>query len=103
MFLLAMPHAEALPPLPSSLPGSPSDEVSWPIALQVRCQPSVFARLAGAPRDAPPDTRTLLAQGLSHVRDVPGTAVASLARVLRFGHELVVRTTGRPELLVDPA
>lgn len=103
MFLLAMPHAEALPPLPSSLPGSPSEEISWPITLQVRCQPSTFAWLAGAPSDAPPDTRTLLAQGVAQVRDVPGTAVASLSRVLRFGHELVVRTTGRPDLMVDPA
>jgi hypothetical protein len=110
MFVLFLPYASALPALQGSPPhGSGAiDQLTWLLTIQVYYEPGNQRSLdgippSGAPAGLPPDTRSLLQQGAAAVFDQPGVSGPSVARLIRFGDDLVVSTIGGPRLLVNPA
>jgi hypothetical protein len=105
MFSLFMPYASALPALVGSPPHS-SAELAWVLNIEVYFQPSRQRRISGLDRPSdPPDTRSILQQGLAGLYDQAeaGRAGPNLLRTIRFGQNLRIATQDLPYLLLDPA
>jgi hypothetical protein len=85
-YVIYLPHPEALPPLLGSPPlgSGPLDQITWPVTLQVRYQPSAQRVLADARPTDPPELSTLLAQAAASIAIGGGTQTA-LAATLTFG------------------
>lgn len=102
MFTLFIPYASALPPLVGSPPhgGGAIDQLTWNLTVQVFYQPSLQRKVPGFD---PPDTRSILEQGLAQVYDTLSTHAASLARSIRLGQDLIIKTDSSSRILVDAA
>jgi hypothetical protein len=90
---------------PGATASPPSTQVgtqTWPVQVRVRYAPFLQTSITGT---SVPDLRSVLAQGPAQVR--PTSTSSSLANELsaelEFGRELVIRTSGLPELIVRAA
>ena len=98
--------AFSLPPFrPGALASPPSTTVgtqTWPIQVRVHYAPHDVAAITGTEI---PDLRSLLSQAPAQVQ--PNATSPSLAdevaAEIEFGRELVIRTSGLPELIVKAA
>ena len=90
-YVLYLPFPEALPPLTGSPPGGggPLDQITWPLTVSVRFQPSAQQRLADAVTADPPEQASLLAQAAAMLV-TGGGATATLAATLTFGVPLML-------------
>jgi len=100
MFTLFIPYASALPPLEGSPPRSSGtiDQLTWRLTIQVFYQPSRQTIVTGL---KPPDILSSLDQERTNVYDEGNVAGPSLFRPISFGGDLVVKTPGQSQLLVD--
>jgi hypothetical protein len=88
-FAAYFPYPEALPPLGVSLPGGAPGQLTWPLAVSVRYQPSAQDNLADAAPGDPPELTSLLAQAPAAISAVGGQQL-SLTVTLTFGIPLLV-------------
>jgi hypothetical protein len=89
-FVVFFPYPEALPPLTGSpAAGEPLNQISWPLSVSVRYQPSTHVRLADASTDDPPELTSLIGQLPAAISTSGGTS-ASLAATLTFGGRLLL-------------
>jgi hypothetical protein len=84
--------------------GSPIGDRGWDITLSVNAQPGALAALPGT---ALPEYRSVLDQAPAEIwgmePDPSAISVPQLSLRLRFGEQLIVRTSTLPHLLVTPA
>jgi hypothetical protein len=99
-----LPYPE--PPWHGSSPPPGSRALSdqtWPLELAVRYSPAAASPpLPDPSAGVPPDLCAVLTQRPATLVD-DSSPLALLTPTLRFGHELVVKTSGRHVLLVYPA
>lgn len=89
-YVVYLPYPEALPPLTGSPPsGEPLDQLTWPLTVWVRYQPSAQQVLADALATDPPELASLLSQASATVASGGGTQ-PNLAATLAFGTPLLV-------------
>jgi len=88
-YVAYFPYPEALPPLTGSPPGAPPGQLSWPLTVSVRYQPSAQHQLADARPTDPPELSSLLGQGAAPV-SAGGVAQPDLAATLTFGSPLLL-------------
>jgi hypothetical protein len=89
-YVVYLPYPEALPPLGGSpRSGGPSGQLTWPLVVSVRYQPSAQNRLADATAGDPPELASLLGQAPAAISAVGGQQ-PSLAATLTFGSPLLL-------------
>ena len=89
-YVVYLPYPEALPPLAGSPPsGGPLDQITWPISVTVRFQPSVQNQLPDSTAGDPPELGSLLGQAPASIQ-TGGGLQSNLAATLTFGIQLLL-------------
>ena len=89
-YVVYLPYPEALPPLNASPPvGGPLGQLTWPLTVSVRYQPSAQNQLADAATQDPPELASLLGQAPAAI-STSGGQQPSLDATLAFGTRLLL-------------
>jgi hypothetical protein len=89
-YVVYFPYPEALPPLGGSPPGGGGPgQLTWPLVVSVRYQPSAQNQLADAAAGDPPELTSLLGQVPAAISTAGGQQ-PNLAATLTFGTQLLL-------------